>query len=96
MSGKAIFVKDKEETTLSVDLLPVRNRIVLEDANSDTPDTMIIEAMLQNEVIKSYDDGNGGMLKYMEKVCAVVKRLKHDGIQTVFKAIEGQPNKYPS
>ena len=82
MASKAIFVDNKKM------LLPKRNCIFKELADSNSPDLMTIEALLDEEIIRQYDDKNGGMMKYMKKVSTLVRRFKKNGIETIQKAIE--------
>lgn len=50
----------------------------LENYDCNDPDSMVFEAMLNDEVIMTSDDGNGGMLDYIKKVAKLIKEKKDE------------------
>lgn len=82
MANLALLLDEK------IELLPKAKQRLLDNFDSNEPDLMTIESMLDDDIIRSHDDGKGGMLNYMIKVRDLVLEVRKSGTKAIREAIE--------
>ena len=77
---------------LSLEHLLPKKKVHVDKGDSECVDVMVAEALLSDEQISEYDDGNGGMLEYVsETVLKLIKRMNKDAIKEVRAKINESP-----
>ena len=71
-----------------MELTEEQSRMLYNPASFDSPDGKIIEALLDYEVLKNKDDGNGGLVKYFKSVSEIIRKAKHDTLEQYRKKLD--------